>query len=298
MKSIYFTEEHDAFRAQVRRFVETEVAPHAEAWEETGRIPREIFHRMGELGLLGITFPEQYGGTAGDVFFAIAFIEELPRALLGGFCASVGVQQFMATQHIFKFGTEALKQRYLVPSIAGRKVGALAVTEPDTGSDVSAIRTRASRSGDEYIVNGAKTFITNGAEGDFYTLAVKTTPDAGAGGITLLAVDSDLPGITVARRLKKLGLHCSDTAELSFEDVKVPASHVIGSEDMGFYYLMEAFQLERLVSAAVSVGTCDVCLEKTLEYMKERKVFGKPLTRFQALTHRGIPDAWARTAGW
>lgn len=286
MKSIYFTEEHDAFRAQVRRFVETEVAPHADAWEETGRIPREIFRRMGELGLLGITFPERYGGTEGDVFFAIAFIEELPRALLGGFCASVGVQQFMATQHIYKFGSEELRQRYLVPSIAGRMVGALAVSEPDTGSDVSAIRTRAVRQGDVYVVNGAKTFITNGAEGDFYTLAVKTSPEAGAGGITLLAVDSDLPGITVARRLKKLGLHCSDTAELAFEDVEVPAAHAIGQENMGFYYLMEAFQLERLVSAVVSIGTCDVCLEKTLEYMRERKVFGKPLTRFQALTHR------------
>jgi alkylation response protein AidB-like acyl-CoA dehydrogenase/putative sterol carrier protein len=286
MKSIYFTEEHDAFRAQVRRFVETEVAPHGEAWEEAGRIPREIFRRMGELGFLGIMLPEAYGGTEGDVFFAIAFIEELPRAMLGGFCGAVTVQQFMATQHIYKFGSEALKQRYITPSVAGRAVGALGVTEPDTGSDVSAIRTRAVLTGDEYVVNGAKTYITNGADGDFYTLAVKTTPDAGVGGISLLAVDRDSPGITVTRRLKKLGLHCSDTAELSFEDVKVPASHLIGQADMGFYYLMEAFQLERLISAGISIGTCDVCLEKTLEYMKERKVFGKPLTKFQALTHR------------
>jgi alkylation response protein AidB-like acyl-CoA dehydrogenase len=206
--------------------------------------------------------------------------------MMGGFCASVTVQQFMATQHIYKFGSEALKERYLVPSIQGRFVGALAVTEPDTGSDVAAIRTRAVRDGDAYVVNGTKTFITNGAEGSFFTLAVKTSEQAGAGGVSLLAVDSDAQGVTVARRLEKLGLHASDTAELAFEDVRVPVANLVGQENAGFYYLMEAFQLERLVSAGISTGSGQVCLEKTLEYMKERKVFGKPLVRFQALTHR------------
>jgi alkylation response protein AidB-like acyl-CoA dehydrogenase/putative sterol carrier protein len=286
MPSIHFTEEHDEFRRTVRKFIEKEVAPHADEWEEKGGVPREIFRRMGELGFLGINFPERYGGVEADLFFAVAFIEELPRSMMGGFCAAVTVQQFMATQHIYKFGSEELKQRYVVPSIAGAKVGALAVTEPDTGSDVAAIRTKAVRDGDEYVVNGAKTFITNGAEGDFFTLAVKTAPAAGAAGISLLAVDADLPGVTVARRLKKLGLKSSDTAELVFEDVRVPVSNLIGQEDMGFYYLMEAFQLERLVSAAISVGSCDVCIEKTLEYMKERTVFSRPLTKFQVLTHR------------
>lgn len=286
MPSTYFTEEHETFRRTVRRFLEQEVAPQADEWEEAGRIPRRIFRRMGELGLLGISFPEAYGGTEADLFFAVAFIEELPRGMMGGFCGAVTVQQFMATQHIYKFGSEELKQRYLVPSIEGRKVGALAVTEPDAGSDVASLRSRAVRDGDEYVVNGAKTFITNGADGDFCTLAVKTEPAAGAGGISLLAVDLDAPGVTVARRLKKLGMKCSDTAELAFEDVRVPASNLIGQENMGFYYLMEAFQLERLVSAIISVGSCDICLELTIGYMQERKVFGRPLTKLQALTHR------------
>ena len=165
-------------------------------------------------------------------------------------------------------------------------MGALAVTEPDTGSDVAAIRTKAVLDGDHYIVNGSKTFITNGADGDFFTLAVKTTPDTGAGGISLLVVDADAPGVTVARRLKKLGLKSSDTAELAFEDVRVPVGNLVGQENMGFYYLMEAFQLERLISAVISVGSSDVCIEQTIEYMKERKVFGRPLTKFQVLNHR------------
>jgi len=296
MPSIYFSEEHDEFRRAVRRFIEKEVAPHADEWEEAGRIPRDVFRRMGELGFLGINFPETYGGSGVDLFFAVAFIEELPRSMMGGFCGAVTVQQFMATQHIYKFGSEELKRRYLVPSIEGKWVGALAVTEPDTGSDVASIRTRAVRDGDDYVVNGAKTFITNGADGDFYTLAVKTTPNAGAGGISLLVVDADTPGVTVARRLKKLGLKSSDTAELAFEDVRVPASHLVGQENMGFYYLMEAFQLERLVSALISVGSCDICIELALDYMKERKVFGKPLTKYQALTHK-LADLAAETEG-
>ncbi len=284
--SIHFSEDHEEFRRTARKFLEQEVAPHADAWEEAGRIPRSIFRKLGELGFLGICFPEAYGGSEADIFFALAFVEELPRSMMGGFCGAVTVQQFMATQHIYKFGSEPLKQRFLVPSIEGRKVGALAVTEPDTGSDVAAIRTRALRDGDSYLVNGAKTFITNGADGDFYTLAVKTSPEAGSGGISLLVVEADSPGVTVARRLKKLGLKSSDTAELAFEDVRVPAANLVGQENMGFYYLMEAFQLERLISAAISVGSCDVCIEQALRYMKERQVFGRPLTRFQVLTHR------------
>ncbi|MGE5235112.1 MAG: acyl-CoA dehydrogenase family protein [Acidobacteriota bacterium] len=286
MKSVYFTPEHDTFRDTVRRFLEAEVAPHADAWEAARRIPREIFPRMGELGLLGITFPAAYGGAEGDLFFALAFLEELPRSRMGGFCAAVSVQQFMATQHVFRWGSEELKRRYLVPSIQGRLVGALAVTEPDTGSDVAALRTRATRDGDHFLVSGAKTFITNGAEGDFLTVAVRTGQEAGVGGISLLVVDSDTPGLRVARRLDKLGWHSSDTAELVFEDVRVPASSLIGEENMGFYYLMEAFQLERLAGAAIAVGSAELCLQVTLGQLKERRVFGQPLMRYQALTHR------------
>lgn len=286
MSSKYFTAEHDEFRSSVRRFLDEEVAPNAEAWEKQRAIPRSVFRRMGELGFLGIMYPEAYGGTDADIFFAIAFLEELPRSMMGGFCAAVSVQQFMATRHIAEHGSEELKQRYLAPSIAGRFVGALAVTEPDTGSDVAAIRTRAVRDGDDFVIRGAKTFITNGADGDFYTLAAKTDVEAGAEGITLFAIDARSAGVTVTRRLEKLGWHSSDTAELHFDDVRVPASDIIGQENMGFYYLMEAFQLERLCGAATAVGSADVCLDATLGYMKSRNAFGKPLTRFQALTHK------------
>ncbi|MEW6363979.1 MAG: acyl-CoA dehydrogenase family protein [Acidobacteriota bacterium] len=287
MRSIYFTGEHDAFRRAVRKFVTEEVAPHAEEWERNRRIPRGIFPRLGELGFLGILFPEEYGGAGADVFYAIAFLEELPRSLTGGFCASVSVQQFMATQHIYRSGSEELKRRYLVPSIAGRFVGALAITEPDTGSDVAAIRTTALLRDGEYVVNGSKTFITNGAEGDFYTTAVRTgRAEDGAAGISLLVIDVGAPGVKVARRLDKIGWHSSDTAELVFEDARVPAGNLVGAENTGFYQIMESFPLERLSSAAIAVGSGLVCIEKTLEYMAARHAFGKPLNRFQALRHR------------
>ncbi|MBI2840279.1 MAG: acyl-CoA dehydrogenase family protein [Acidobacteria bacterium] len=286
MPSIYFTEEHDSFRAAVRRFVEEEVAPHADEWEAARAIPRDVFRRMAELGFLGICFPDAYGGADADIFFAIAFLEELARSRMGGFCAAVSVQEFMATQHIFRQGSEELKRRYLTPSITGQLVGALAITEPDTGSDVAAIRTRAVRDGDVYVVSGAKTFITNGADGDFCTLAVKTLPDAGVEGVSLLAVDLKAPGVSVTRRLSKMGWHSSDTAELLFEEARVPVSQRIGEENMGFYYLMEAFQLERLAGAAIAVGSAVLCLETTTAYLKTRQAFGKPLSRFQVLTHR------------
>jgi alkylation response protein AidB-like acyl-CoA dehydrogenase/putative sterol carrier protein len=286
VRSIHFTEEHETFRREVRRFVETEIAPHADAWEAARRIPREAFARMGDLGFLGICFPEEYGGSGADIFFAVAFLEELPRSMMGGFCAAVSVQQFMATQHIHRVGSEDLKRDYLVPSIHGRKVGALAITEPDTGSDVAAIRTAAVRVGDEYVVRGAKTFITNGAEGDFYTLAVRTGPGRGASGLSLLVVDADLPGVAVSRRLEKIGWHSSDTAEIAFEDVRVPASRLIGDEGSGFYQIVESFALERIAAAAIAVGSADVALEETLRHMAQRTAFGKPLSRFQALRHR------------
>ncbi|MEW6757254.1 MAG: acyl-CoA dehydrogenase family protein [Acidobacteriota bacterium] len=280
-----WTPEHEAFRRAVRSFLEREVAPHADDWEAAGRIPREVFRRMGDLGFLGITAPEAHGGAGADVFMAVAFLEELPRSRMGGFCASVSVQQFMATAHIAAAGSEALKRRYLEPSVQGAKVGALAITEPDAGSDVASIRTRAVREGDAYVVNGSKTFITNGAEGDFYTLAVRTGGE-GAEGISLLVVDADTPGVTVSRRLKKMGWHASDTAELAFQDARVPAENLVGEEGQGFGLLVGAFALERLCAAAIAVGSADLALEETLAYMKSRTAFGRPLTRFQALTHR------------
>lgn len=287
-----FTEDHRVFRRSVRRFLETEVAPHAEAWEAAGRIPREIFRRMGELGFLGITAPPEYGGQGGDLLFAVAFLEELPRSLMGGFAASVSVQEFMATAHIAAHGSEEQKRRYWAPSIAGEKVGALAVTEPDAGSDVAALRTAAVRDGEVYRVTGAKTFITNGAEGDFYTTAVRTGGE-GASGISLLVIDADTPGVKVARRLRKVGWHASDTAELVFEEAPVPRENLVGPENGGFGLLVEAFALERLSAAAIAVGSADLALETAVGYLGARRAFGRPLTAFQALTHR-LADAAAR----
>lgn len=294
MKSIYFSEEHALFRKSVRDFLEAEVAPHADAWEAARKIPRAIWRRMGEMGFLGIPFPESLGGAGADVFYSIAFLEELPRSRMGGFCAAVGVQEFIATGAIFRRGTDEQRRRFLVPSIEGRAVGAIAISEPDCGSDVAAIRTAAVREGDAWVVNGAKTWITNGVEADFLVVAVKTDASAGSGGISLLAFDADVPGLS-RTKLRKMGWHSSDTAELVFENVRVPLDALVGEENAGFFYVMETFALERIVAAAQSVGACDLALEETLRYMESRKAFGRPLAKFQALRHR-LADLFAELA--
>lgn len=284
MKSLYFTSEHEAFRNTVRSFVEREVAPHGDTWERERRIPRFIWKRMGDLGFLGINHPEAYGGTAADFFYSVVFLEELNRSTMGGFSAAVSVHSYMAMEYITRFGTEALKREYLVPAITGDKIGALAVTEPNTGSDVAAIRTRAVRDGEHYILSGSKTFITNGVFGDFVLVAAKTDPPAGVGGISLILVDRDAPGFT-ARQLHKIGWHCSDTAELSFDEVRVPVTRLIGEENRGFYYIMQCFQLERLVSAVLYVSGAALCLEATLKYIAEREAFNRSLSKFQVIRH-------------
>ncbi|MFQ5632280.1 MAG: acyl-CoA dehydrogenase family protein, partial [bacterium] len=284
MKSPYFSEEHELFRATAREFMQKEVVPFASQWEKEKRIPRALWKKMAELGFLGINFPEKYGGAGADFFYTVAFLEEVGHCALAGFTAAVLVQQYMATAHIERVGSEELKEKYLVPSIAGKKVGALGITEPNAGSDVAAIRTRAIRDGDHYVINGSKTFITNGVDGDFVTIAVKTDPEAGTEGISIIVVDTDTPGYS-AKRLDKMGLHCSDTGELSFDDVRVPASNLIGQENMGFYYIMESFQLERLGAAITSFATTETCLEETLKYITEREAFGKPLAKFQVIRH-------------
>jgi acyl-CoA dehydrogenase len=284
MKSLYFTADHEIFRRMVRQFVEREVSPHAEVWEKSERIPRAVWNRMGDLGFFGVNYPDKYGGTGADFFFSVVFLEELPRSTMGGFAAAVSVHAYMAAEYIHRFGSEELKQEYLIPAITGRKIGALAITEPNTGSDVAAIRTRAVREGDHYIINGAKTFITNGVFGDFVLVAAKTDTEAGAGGISLILVDRDTPGFS-ARQLHKMGWHCSDTGELTFEDVRVPVTNRIGEENKGFYYIMECFQLERLVGAIGSISGAFLGLELTLQYIKEREAFGRPLAKFQAIRH-------------
>jgi alkylation response protein AidB-like acyl-CoA dehydrogenase len=285
MKSIYFTEEHDLFRQTVRAFMETEVAPHAEEWEAARRIPRDIWLKMGEMGFLGIIHPEAYGGTGADLFFGIVFLEELARSRMGGFVAAVGVQEFIASSAIWHRGTHAQRETYLRGSIEGKLVGAIAVSEPDAGSDVAAIRTTAVRDGDHWVINGAKTWITNGVYGDFHVVACKTNREAGARGISLIVVDASTPGVS-STKLNKIGWHASDTAEIAYEDVRVPIGNLIGEENAGFKYIMETFAIERLITAAMSIGTSDVAFEETQRYMAERLAFGKPINQLQALRHR------------
>ena len=285
--SLYFTDEHELFRQSVRQFIQKEVVPHTEAWEAARRIPVSVFQRMGELGFLGLPFPEQYGGSGADFWFSVVFLEELARCGMGGFTTAVSVHEYMAINHIFKAGNAETKQKYLVPAILGEKVAALGITEPDTGSDVSAIRTTAilTESGDEYIINGAKTFISNGTYGDFITLTVKTKPESGASGISLIVVDLDSPGIT-RTKLNKMGWHSSDTAEIRFDEVRVPAQNLVGQENKGFYYLMESLQLERLVAAVMAVSGAELALDWTLQYLQEREAFGKKIGTFQAIRHK------------
>ncbi|MBP7677475.1 MAG: acyl-CoA dehydrogenase family protein, partial [Thermoanaerobaculia bacterium] len=285
MTSIYFGEEHESFRRAVRQFLEGEVAPRAREWEEARRIPRDVFRRMGDLGFLGILAPGELGGADGSIYHAIALLEELPRSRMGGFVAAVSVQQFIATGAIALHGSEEQKRRWIAPSVAGTKVGAIAISEPDTGSDVAAIRTTARRDGDSWVIDGAKTWITNGVEGDFVVVACRTAADAGAGGISLVVVEADTPGFSRSR-LRKMGWHCSDTAELTFENVRVPIGNLVGAENEGFFLILETFVLERLVTAATSVGSARLALEETRKYVLSREAFGRPIGKFQAIRHR------------
>lgn len=280
-----FTQEHDLFRQSVRSFIEQEVKPNIQQWEEEEQLPRSVFRRMGELGFLGINFPEEYGGTNNDFYYSVVYLEELAKAGFAGLSAAVSVHQYMATNHILRAGSNYLKEKYLPGSIDGSLVGSIAITEPGTGSDVAQIRTTARREGDYYIINGSKTFITNGYYGQFVTVACKTDPAAGIGGISLIVVDNDTPGFS-RNKLKKMGWKSSDTAELFFDQVKVPVNQLVGQEGKGFLYIMDSFQLERLAAAIMSVAGCDYALDITLKYMQERTAFGKPIAKYQALRHR------------
>lgn len=281
----YFTEEHELFRQTVRDFVQKEVVPHINRWEEDECIPRDVFSRMGELGFLGINFPDQYGGTNNDFWYSVVYLEELARAGFAGLVAATSVHQYMATNHILLAGSDYLKNRYLPPSISGEFVGSIAISEAGAGSDVANLRCTAKKEGDYYVINGSKTFITNGYYGNFVTVACKTDPDAALAGISLIVVDQNTPGFTKTK-LKKMGWKSSDTAELFFDNVKVPASHLVGQEGQGFFYIMESFQLERLVAGILAVAGAEEKLRVTLQYMKERSAFGKPIAKYQALRHK------------
>jgi alkylation response protein AidB-like acyl-CoA dehydrogenase len=280
-----FTEEHEQLRESIGSFVTRELAPHAMEWEET-TFPDWVFRRMGELGFLGLTFPQEYGGQGGDYYCGIVLAEEMTRCNSGGLAMGVAVHTDMATPPILAFGTEEQKQRYLVPSIRGEKISCLGITEPDAGSDVAGIKTRAVRDGDEYVINGSKTYITNGHRADFILLVTKTDPDAGYDGFTLFLVDMDLPGVIREKKLEKLGMHSSDTALLAFQDVRVPVENVLGEVGKGFYHIMWELQGERLSSAAGCVAGAERVFDRTLEYAKERHAFGRPIGHFQVIRHK------------
>jgi alkylation response protein AidB-like acyl-CoA dehydrogenase len=280
-----FTEEHDRLRESIHAFVVKELKPHAEEWELT-TFPDSVFRRMGELGLLGLSYPEEYGGQGGDYFCNLVLAEELVYSDSGGLAMGLAVHTDMATPPIHLFGTEAQKQRYLVPAIAGEKISCLGITEPDAGSDVSGIRTRAVRDGDEWVINGSKTYITNGHRADFIVLVAKTDPAAGHDGISLFLVDMDLTGVIREKKLEKLGMHASDTALLAFQDVRVPADALLGQEGKGFYHIMWELQGERLIGAAGCVAAAQKSFDKTLAYATERQAFGRSIGRFQVTRHK------------
>jgi alkylation response protein AidB-like acyl-CoA dehydrogenase len=281
-----FTDEHDALRESIRTFAQRELAPHAEEWEET-TFPNWVFTRMGELGFLGLNKPEAYGGQGGDYFSELVLSEELVHAESGGLGMGVAVHTEMATPPILQFGTESQKQRYLVPAIQGEKISCLGITEPDAGSDVSAIKTRAVRDGEDWVINGSKTYITNGHRADFILLVTKTDPDAGYdGGFTLFLVDMDLPGVVREKKLVKMGMHASDTALLAFSDVRVPADAVLGEVGKGFYNIMWELQGERMIGAAGCLAGAQHAFDKTLAYAMERKAFGRPIGKFQVTRHK------------
>jgi alkylation response protein AidB-like acyl-CoA dehydrogenase len=282
-----FTAEHDALRETIREFVGKEIAPHADEWEEAEYFPDSLFPRMGELGLLGLRYPEEYGGQGGDYFSAIVLAEEMARCGSGGVGMAVSVQTEMATPPVLKFGTEEQKQRYLVPAISGQKVAALGITEPDAGSDVANVRTKAEKTAGGWRINGSKMFITNGVRFDWILLVCRTgAQEDGAHGLTLFLVDKNLPGVSVSRKLKKIGMHSSDTAELSFQNVEVGDAAVLGEIGQGFYHLMWELQGERLIGSAGSIAGARIAFDYTLEWCKQREAFGRPIGEFQVNRHR------------
>ncbi len=282
-----FTEEHEELRESVRLFVSKEIAPHVDEWEEAREFPRELFARCGELGLLGLKFPEEYGGQGGTPVHDAVWIEELSRSGgSGGVAAGLNAHAQIAMPPVFNFGTEEQRQRWIVPGIRGELVGALGITEPGAGSNVAGIRTFARKVPGGYVVNGSKTFITNGVRADFLVCALKTSEEGGHHGLSFLVLEREMPGYEVTRKLEKMGWHSSDTGELSFTDVEVPEENLLGRENEGFYLIMANFQWERLSMSLGAVGGMQKVFDVTLDYAKQRDAFGRPIGRFQAIRHK------------
>lgn len=284
MDALFFTEEHQLFRKSLQDFLKKEVVPHIEGWEKTGTVDRFIWKKMGDMGYFGLATPEEYGGLGLDLFYTVIFLEELQKINSCGFAANMWAHAYLAMTHLNKEGNHEQKEHYLTPSAMGDKIGCLCITEPFGGSDVSGMRTTAVKDGDSYIINGSKTFITNGVYSDYLVVAAKTAPELGNKGISIFVIDRDTPGIS-ATKLDKLGWRASDTAEIAFDNVTIPTSQLMGEENQGFPYIMQHFSLERLIMGVNAHARSEYALEYTLDYMNERKAFGQSISKFQALRH-------------
>jgi hypothetical protein len=282
---MFFTEEHEQFRQGFRDFLQKEVVPHIEKWEKDGTIERFIWKKFGEMGYFGLHQPETYGGLELDLFFTTIFLEEMQRINSGGFAAAMWAHAYLAMTHLKAEASEEMKQKYLTASISGDMIGCLCITEPFGGSDVSSMRTTAIKDGDNYVINGSKTFITNGIYSDYLIVAAKTQPELGSKGMSILLIDRNTPGIT-SSKLDKMGWRASDTAEISFDNVIIPAKNLMGEEGKGFFYIMQHFALERLIMGINAHARAEYAIEYTLQYMSERKAFGKSIDQFQVLRHK------------
>lgn len=280
-----FSPEHELFRKTVRDFAEKDLLSHKEEWERARGFPREVFKQAGDLGILGVCFPEEVGGSAGDWWFKVVFCEEIVRCKMAGLAMDLMVQADIATPIISILGTEEQKREFLIPAVKGEKIAALGITEPGCGSDVASITTRAVSDGDDYVISGAKTYITNGGRADFITLAVRTG-GPGYQGISLVTFPTDTKGFAVGKKLEKLGNHSSDTALLFFENCRIPKRYVIGEENQGFLYIMKNFQGERLVAAITCVSGSELTLNETIQYCRERQAFGKRVIDYQVWQHK------------
>jgi len=285
MNSMYFTEEHEAFRASFKEFLQKEVVPNIDKWEKAGAIERFIWKKFGEMGYFGLSTPEEYGGMDLDLFYTIIFLEEMQKINSGGFAAAMWAHEYLAMTHLNKEGNHQQKQKYLVPSVAGDMIGCLCITEPFGGSDVAGMRSTAIKQGDKYMLNGSKTFITNGVYSDYLIVAAKTDPSDKYKGISIFIVDRSTKGVS-ATKLNKLGWHASDTGEIAFDNVEIPAENLLGEEGKGFPYIMQHFALERLLMGVNAHARAEFAVDYAIKYMEERVAFGKSLDKFQALRHK------------
>lgn len=285
MNSMYFTEEHQLFRQSLKDFLQKEVVPHIEKWEQSGTIERFIWEKFGEMGYFGLATPDAYDGLDLDLFYTVILLEELQKINSGGFAAAMWAHAYLAMTHLNKEANHEQKLKYLQPSVMGEKIGCLCVTEPFGGSDVAGMRTTAVKQGNNYVINGSKTFITNGVYCDYMIVAAKTNPELGNKGISMFIIDKETKGVSVSK-LDKLGWRASDTAEIAYDNVIIPAANLMGEEGKGFPYIMQHFALERLVMGVNAHARAEYALEYALQYMSERSTFGKTIDKYQALRHR------------